>query len=537
MLALVAALGLGLGSIKIRGIGLGAAGVLFAGILFGHFGLEPTPEVLDFCRDFGLILFVYAIGVQVGPGFFNSLRRDGLRLNLLAASVVIMGAILTIGITQFAGIPMAVGVGMFSGATTNTPSLGAAQEALQQVAADQPELSAMPALAYAVSYPFGILGIILTMLVLRTLFQVRVEEEQKALDAVEPRAPPPHRINLELTNENLAGLCLSKIPTLENSSVVISRLKRGEKVVIARPDNILQRGDILLAVGPREELDQLRLVVGKESDDNVMQTPSELITRRIVVTQRSISGKSLDELDLLEKFGVTITRVSRAEIEMTANPRMRLQFGDLVLAVGEDSAVAKVADLLGDSPKQLDHPEVVPVFIGIALGILVGSIPFAIPGMPAAVKLGLAGGPLLVAIILSRVGRIGPVLWHLPISANFMLREIGIILFLACVGIKSGGEFFAILADGDGLKWMGYAALITVIPIFLAGIFARIFLKTNFLPLCGLLAGSMTDPPALAFAGSVTKSEAPSLAYASVYPLTMILRVFCAQVLVFFFVT
>lgn len=533
VLCLVAVLGLYLGRIKIRGIGLGIAGVLFSGLGFAHFGIRIKPEVMEFVRDFGLILFVYTIGMQVGPGFFSSLRRQGAPLNALAAAVVILGALMTVAVHILFKVPIAAAVGILTGATTNTPSLGAAQQALKSLPGITDDIAAMPALGYAVAYPFGIIGIILTMLVIRPLLRIRISQEEDAFHKAHARQHPVVSAqNLRITNPNLAGLELQRIPGLQHSHVVVSRIHQGGQVRVAQDDMRLQVGDTLLAVGTQAEIDQLRIVVGEPSTLDLRAMSGNVAVRRFVVTHKEALGNSLSEMDLEELHGVRFTRVSRADLELPNPSEVSLQGGDVVTAVGEEAALAKVEKALGNKMKELNEPHVVPLFFGVAIGIIVGSIPIMFPALPAPLRLGLAGGPLLVAILLSNAGRVGPLVWQMQPNANFLLREIGIVLFLACVGLKAGGQFMHTLRAGDGLIWMGYGAAITVVPLLVVSLIGRIVMKVNYLSLCGVLAGSMTDPPALAFANSVTSSEAPAVSYATVYPLTMLLRVLCAQILI-----
>lgn len=528
----VIALGVGLGHIRIFGVSLGIAGVLFAGLLFGHFHLTVEDEILEFIREFGLILFVYTIGMQVGPGFFASFRRQGLRLNLLAAGVVFGGVLTAIAIYHLTGLPVPVLVGLLSGAVTNTPGLGAAQQVLRDRLPDSPDL-ALPGMAYAVAYPFGILGIILTMLLIRKIFGIRIEEEAARFDQEQgQKGQSPRNFNLQVSNAKLNGLEVRRLAGLVQADFVISRLLRKDKVIIPHADTTLQLGDILHVVCTPDNAEKLSLVVGDLTAVDVRSVPSGLTVRNILITQNSAVGKTIGELDLLNRYGVAITRINRAGTELLAKAGLELQFGDRVTVVGEENALKKVAVELGDSLKQLNHPNVLPVFVGIILGVLLGSIPLPIPGVPAPVKLGLAGGPLLVSILLSRFARVGPIVWYLPLSANLALREIGITLFLACVGLKSGGRFVETLIAGDGLMWMGLGALITVIPIVTVGIIARAVYHLNYLSICGLLAGSMTDPPALGFANQMASSDAPAITYSSVYALTMFLRILTAQALV-----
>lgn len=538
ILSLVTATGLGLGTIRVFGISLGVAGVLFAGLIFGHFHLGINAEIMDFAREFGLILFVYTIGIQVGPGFFASLKRQGLPLNLMAAAVVVLGLLTTLLVFHFgmskAEFPAAVG--MFSGATTNTPSLAASTQALREVLSSNPEAAKLPALGYAVAYPFGIVGIIVSMLLMRRLFRVDLNKEAEVLAKLRGNVEEKLiHVNLEVKNPALAGVPLGEVPAFGRDGIVVSRVMHNNKPQIAHRDTVLEMGDILVAVGPERSLAELELLVGGTSDMDVTELPGPIVTRRIVVTKNGVTGKTVPDLDLGQRFGVKITRINRAEVEIPVTPTAHIQYGDSLVAVGEEESIERAAKELGNSVKQLNHPQIIPVFIGIALGVLLGSLPIALPGFPAPVKLGLAGGPLIVAILLSRINRIGPLICHIPISANFMLREVGIVLFLACVGLKSGDKFVETLTQGHGLQWMAYGALITFLPLMLVALFARIVTKLDYMSLCGMLAGSMTDPPALAFAGSMTASEAPSVAYATVYPLVMLLRVLFAQALVLFF--
>jgi putative transport protein len=536
VLALVAGLGLALGSVKVRGVGLSTAGVLFVGLLLGHLGVAVEPEVLEFVRDFGLILFVTSIGLQVGPGFVASLRRSGLTLNLLAAAVVLSGVGLAAAAHLVLGIELPAVVGILSGATTNTPSLAAAQQALQEVARDAAaaaQAATIPPLGYAVAYPFGVAGVILAMLALKLAFRVSTPVEEKLLQrSLRSVAPPLHRANLEVTNPNLDGLLLEKLPFTDRPGLVVSRVHHDGALLVPGPETRLAVGDVLLAVGRRKDLDDLRLLVGKESDLDLTSLPTPITSKRLIVTRKEVVGRTLGELGFAARFGVRITRVSRAELEMGAFPGFELRTGDALLAVGAPEDIRKAAAEVGDSPRDLNYPHLVPVFLTIALGVAVGLFPIHLHGMPAPVKLGLAGGPLLVAILLSRVGRVGPLVFWLPISANFMLREIGIALFLAAVGLRSGAGFVETLVNGPGLTWMAIGAVITLVPILLVGAIARAVFRVNFLTLTGVIAGSMTDPPALAFANGLAGSDAPTLGYVAVYPLTMILRIVSVEVLV-----
>jgi len=529
----VIALGIAIGHIKIFGISLGIAGVLFSGLLFGHYGLTVEGEILEFAREFGLILFVFTIGMHVGPSFFASFRKQGIKLNLLAAAVVFLGVGVTLGLYYFADLPLPVAVGLLSGAVTNTPGLGAAQQALREGLPDMVNSGELSGMAYAVAYPFGIIGIILTMLLIRKVARINLEREtEKHENETMPTREAPKNFNIEVTNTRLVGLQIRRLAGLVHGTFVVSRLLRGDNVMTASAETTLQLGDILHVVCTKEDLDKLAIVVGDPAAVDVRSVQSPITVRKILITRKDAVGKSIGELDLINQYGVTITRVLRAGVELVAHGGVTLNFGDQVTVVGDETSLKKAAVELGDSIKQLNLPNILPIFIGIILGVIVGSIPFNFPGVPAPVKLGLAGGPLLVAIIMSRIGRIGPVIWYLPQSANLVMREIGITLFLACVGLKSGGNFFHTLIVGDGLYWMLLASLITLVPLLIVGFTARLVYKMNYLSLCGLLAGSMTDPPALSFSHQLTGSDAPALTYASVYALVMFLRILTAQALV-----
>lgn len=531
VIMLVAAGGLAIGNVKIAGINLGIAGVLFSGILFGHFGVEINHETLEFLRDFGLILFVYSIGTQVGPGFFSSFRKQGIRLNLLAASVVLGGVAMTLAVARLAGFDIPVAVGMYSGAVTNTPSLAAAQQSL---AAAAPEAADAASVGYALAYPGAILGIILTMIVIRRIFKVQAEKDLLEMHA-DKAASTLTNASIAVENKNLEGLKIKDIPGITELGVVVSRVYHAGQLVVAHDDTVVHAGDILLAVGPEEALKKFTLVVGSRSETDLKKLPSRILHSRVIVTRKEVIGKTLDELNLESQYDVVATRVARADVEFLVSDSYVLQFADNLVIVGEEAAVAKAAALLGNSPKDLNHPQLIPAFIGIAAGVLLGSVPVAIPGLSAPVKLGLAGGPLIMAILLSYVQHIGPLNWYLPPAGNLMLRELGITLFLACVGLKAGGRFFETLLHGSGAKIVLLSFLITVVPIVAVGIFAKARYRLNYMSLCGALAGSMTDPPALAFANAMSPSNLSAMSYATVYPLVMILRVISAQVMVLLF--
>jgi putative transport protein len=522
-------------------VGIGIAGVLCAGIIVGHLGqtfdLHLEKAILEFVREFGLILFVFTIGLQLGPGFFASLRKQGLKLNLLAAAVVLSGTGIAVAVASLAGMNMVAAIGLLSGAVTNTPSLGAAQQMIRSMGGGFVEQADLPAVAYAVAYPGGVFGIITSLLILRVLFRINPEKEAEQFRADQKKGHDPlERMNLVVENPNLDNLRIGEVPG-RDPGVVVSRIKRAgvSEVETATEQTVLHPGDTIMAVGTRRLLEQFRVVIGRESEVNLMKAPGRVLSRRMVVTRKNVLGKTLEELDLDSQYGVAVTRVARADIEIPASPELQLQFGDQVQIVGEEAALNKVVEVLGNRGRALQETNFIPIFVGIALGVLVGLLPLSVPGLPVPVRLGIAGGPLLVAIILSRIGRIGPLVWYMPPNANAAFRELGIVLFLACVGLKAGERFFGTVFTGEGLHWLLGAFAITVIPILLVGLVARMALKMNFTAISGLLAGSMTDPPALAFANTVSASEAPSVAYATVYPLTMILRILAAQILVLLF--
>lgn len=533
IISLVAMAGLALGAIKFRGLGLGIAGVLFAGLAFGHFNLHINEHILHFAREFGLILFVYTIGVQVGPGFFSSLKKQGLKLNLMATTIVLGGSFLTILLWKLFMTPphLAAAVGLLAGATTNTPSLAAAQQALADHPKITPELRVLPGQAYAVAYPFGILGIILTMLLVKWIFRVNLDKETAQLKSASDAEPPLQNANIEIHNPNLHGIALKNIPLLSTTSVVISRVYRDGKSELAKPDTTLSVGDVIHAVGVATAVADLKILVGKESKLDLRHLPSDISAQRILVSKGNLVNKTLGELAIPARFGVNVTRITRAGIDLPVTLSSRLQAGDFVTIVGDKTSIANVASELGNSSKQLSHPQLIGVFLGIALGVLVGSIPVVIPGLPAPLKLGLAAGPMIVAILLSYIRRIGPIVWYMPSSANLMVRELGIVLFMACVGLKGGAGFIDTI-KANGTQWMLMGAAITITPLLIIGLVGRGLFRLNYHTLCGLLAGSMTDPPALAFAQNITGSDAATVSYATVYPLTMLLRVFSTQIIV-----
>ncbi len=536
-LSLSIVLGLALGHVQFRGIRLGVGGVLFSGLFLAHFGMRVDHAILEFVREFGLILFVFSIGMQVGPGFVDSLRRRGMRLNLLAALNVFLGVAVTVVFFFSAALPLPVAVGLFSGAVTNTPSLAAAAQVFTEIMPQTADTAIGDAgLGYAVAYPFGIFGIILVMLLTRILFRANPAGELAAMEEEERRRHPPLlSMSIEVTNPNLYGMRLIEIPGLEDLGVTISRVREPEEggaVHAATADTVLCKSMIVHAVGPEANLNKLRVIIGSRSDVNLSSLPGPLEARRLLVTRGAVTGKSIKALHLIPAYGVTVTRITRAGAEFTPRFGINLHFGDRLLCVGTSGALERAEKIVGNSARELEHPHVLPIFLGILLGTILGSLPVTVPGLPSGVKLGLAGGPLLVAIILSRLHNFAGMVWYLPMGANLILREVGIALFLACVGLNAGDRFMAAVAGGSGLYWMGVGACITFIPLLITAVVGRIFFKFDYVATCGLLAGSMTDPPALAFATQMLGSDAPTSVYATVYPLTMILRILMGQLMV-----
>jgi putative transport protein len=534
ILSLVCVAGMSLGSIRIRGIKLGTAGVLFAAILTGHFGEPIDHHTLEFVKEFGLILFVFCIGLQIGPSFFASLRRSGLRLNALALAIVLSGGLAVVGLGWLFGFDGAAVPGIFSGATTNTPSLGAAQQTLASFPEISDERAALPALAYAVTYPLGILGIISTMLALKSIYRIDVEQEANEFAAAQRRdVEPLERRTLVVENRNLDHVAIGDIPGLAESGVVVSRIRHAgaTEISTATRDTVVQAGDCLLAVGTTSGLKHFERVVGRSSEENLIESAGSVTYRRVAVTNTAVLGKSIEELDLDLKYGVIVTRVTRGDVEMTAVPGLKLQFGDMLYVVGPENVIGRAAEHVGDSIQALNETQFVPLFFGIFLGIVLGMLPLAVPGLPQPLKFGLAGGPLIVAILVGRRGRIGRLVWHMPRNANLAFRELGIALFFAGVGLMAGPTFFATAFSVTGILWVIAGAIVTVSPLLAIGMFARAKLGMNYVELAGLMAGSMTDPPALAFANNICNSESPAVAYATVYPLTMLLRIMVAQFL------
>ena len=536
--AFVIATGVMLGKIKIAGISLGVTFVLFMGILVGHFGFTVDHTVMHFIKEFGLILFIFSIGLQVGPSFFTSFKKGGMQLNALAVLLILLGIGVTLSLFYvFSGgisIPMLVGI--MQGAVTNTPGLGAAQEALRQLS-EAGEISGhIPSigLGYAVAYPMGVIGVLLSFIILRGIFRVKLDKEEEALKKQTETPETPNWISIKLTNESLVDCTLSQCQNMIRRQFIASRLFNGKEVIIPSDDTSLRLGDILSVIVNDADEKSVVAFMGKKVDYVWEDSENTMVSRRIVVTQSNINGKTIGSLALRSVYGVNITRVHRSGIDLLATPELYLQVGDRVTVVGSLDAIKKVEKILGNTLKRLNEPHLITIFLGIFVGILVGSIPIHFPNMPMPAKLGLAGGPLIVAILLGRFGYRLKLITYTTQSANLMLREMGISLFLASVGISAGAEFVDTVVSPDGLRWILSGVLITMIPALTVGIIGRL-LKINYFTLIGMISGSCTNPPALAYSSSIANYDAPAVAYSTVYPLTMFLRIICAQFIILLF--
>ena len=536
VLSLVISVGIILSKFKVKGISLGITWILFSGIAFSKAGFTPSPDILHFVKEFGLILFVYSIGLQVGPGFFSSFRKGGIKLNILAATIVILGVLTTVLIHLFSGIPLQTMAGIMSGAITNTPGLGAAQQAYIDInGTNDPSI----ATGYAVAYPLGVVGIIMSIILLKSVFKIDSIKEYKSY--VENEGDNPEetlKSSFKIINPAIAGKTIISIRKYLDRPFVISRYKSPNgKIVIAGADTVLEEGGEVLVILRKSDKDNISALFGGESqlkEEDWLTYDFNVVPRRVLVTKEQIHGKSLASLKLGKAFGIIVTRINRAGVDLVARPDLRLQIGDRLTVLGTSEAVDAAAEIIGNSQKRLKEPNLVAIFLGIAAGIFLGSIPFMLPGIPQPVKLGLAGGPLIVAILLSRFGHKFKLVTYTTTSANLMLREVGISLFLACVGLEAGKGFFETLLNGDGLLWILLGLIITIIPILLISVIARKIFKINFFAMMGLIAGSTTDPPALAFSGKTAGNDIPAVTYATVYPLTMFLRVLFAQLLIMF---
>lgn len=522
-----------LGKIRFFNIKLGIAGVLFAGLLVGHLGAETDHNVLHFVKEFGLILFVYSIGLEVGPRFIPSLKSNGLKLNMLAMGIVVLGFLVAITIKLVFNVPTAVITGIMSGAVTNTPGLGAAQQVIAEQYAN-PELTGLTGMGYAVAYPFGIIGIILTMLLLRFFFKVKIKDEAREytqkLSGVSGKV---QAINLKVSNQVLFNKPYTLLRETLDGEFVLSRVLRNGEFFVPEENETVQQGDVIYGVSSKKYFSALELKIGELNKTKETEITGRMGMRHVVFTNKKLAGKTVKQIGLSRRYPVNITRIFRAGGEILAHENDVIEFGDTIRIVGERKVLQEVAGVLGNSMKELSHPNIIPILIGILGGVLLGSIPIALPGLPAPAKLGLAGGPLVVALFLGSKGRVGKLNFYMTPGANLFIRELGIILFLACVGIGAGKHFVETIVNG-GYMWMVYGIAITAIPILIIGFIARL-LKFNYLSICGLLAGSMTDPPALEYANSLSPIQAQSTAYATVYPLVMFMRVLLAQVLVLMF--
>ena len=540
--AIVIAVGVYLGKIKIGGISLGVTFVLFAGILAGHVGFTGPKEILTFVQDFGLILFVFMIGMQVGPGFFESFKKGGVTLNLLSATAILLNILVMFGCYYLffdtsnpQNLPMMVGT--LYGAVTNTPGLGAANEALLSVF---PNGAPSIANGYACAYPLGVVGIIGATILIKYITRVDMAAEEEQLNEEEAANPhaKPHNMHLRVENTYIAGRTLREVSVFLNRDIVCSRLLHNGEVSIPNSKTTFEVGDELLVVCAEADAEAIKAFIGPEIDaewDREKDEVQHFVSRRIIVTRPEMNGKTLGKMHFSSVYGVNVTRISRQGMDLFASRNHHFHVGDRLMVVGPEENVNRVAEIMGNSVKRLDAPNIATIFIGIMVGIIFGSLPFAIPGIPVPLKLGIAGGPLIIAILIGRFGYRMKLVTYTTTSANMMLREIGLVLFLASVGIKAGAGFWDTVVQGDGLKYVGCGFLITIIPILIIGTIARLKFKFNYFTIMGMLAGTYTDPPALAYANASCSKEAPAVGYSTVYPLSMFLRIFTAQIVVLFF--
>ena len=534
ILSLVIAFGIMLGKIKISGISLGVTWILFVGIVFGHFNLNLNEHLLHFLKEFGLILFVYSIGLQVGPGFFSAFKKGGFTLNMLAMGAIFISVVITIILHFTTGTPITTMVGILSGAVTNTPGLGAAQQANSDLnGIDAPEI----AMGYAVAYPLGVVGAILSLLALKYILNIKTSQEEadaeKGLGHLQELTVRP--VTLEIKNEAIHGKTIKEIRTLVNRNFVISRIRHHDgqqEVELVNSETILHIDDKILVISNPIDIEAITVFFGKQVEMEWEQLNKKLISRRILITKPELNGKMLSQLKIRNNFGASITRINRSGVDLVASPHLQLQMGDRVTIVGSELAVTHAEKVLGNSMKRLNHPNLIPIFFGIALGCILGSIPFMFPGIPQPVKLGLAGGPLIVSILISRFGPQYKMITYTTMSANLMIREIGISLFLACVGLGAGKDFIETIVNEGGYIWIMYGAIITTVPLIITGLIGRYACKLNYYTLIGVLSGANTNPPALAYSNDLTSCDAPAVGYATVYPLAMFLRVLTAQLLI-----
>ena len=541
LLAFVIGVGIFLGRFKIKGISLGSTWILFLGILMGHLGFSADLDVLHFVKEFGLILFVFSIGLQVGPGFFHSFKSGGVKMNLLAAMCILLAVVVTWAISALTGEDLSTMTGVMSGAVTNTPGLGAAQQTYIDVAVAggtstlaAGEASEHLASAYAVAYPMGVIGVILVILLGKALFKIDPQKELNELNAQDEAVDKARRMHVAVENPAIFGKKLQDVLKDFGGDFVVSRVMKGEQISFPSADTVLEEGDKLLVVTSQHEVDKIRILFGEEvpmHQTDWMEKDHHMVTRRIVVTKSDLTGKKLKELAFRSAFGVSVTRVIRAGVELVASPNLYIQMGDGLMCVGTEKNIENLARKVGNSNDALNKPNLVPIFLGIVVGIIFGSIPIRFPGIPQAIKLGLAGGPLIIAILLGHFGPKYKITTYTTTSANLMLREIGISLFLAAVGIGAGDNFWSSIVNG-GYWWILYGTLITLIPVGVTFIVARALCHLNFYQICGLISGTCTNPPVLAFAQGMYGSDYTSVNYATVYPLSMFLRVLVAQLLI-----
>lgn len=526
--AIIISIGVFLGKFKIRGISLGITWVLFVGIFAGHLGFQIEPNTLTFIKDFGLILFVFCIGLQVGPSFFSSFKRGGIIFNILAMGIVFLNIIVALVLYYIDGsieLPMIVGV--LFGAATNTPGLGAANEALNQINYTGDPIS----LGYACAYPLGIAGAIIAIIAVKYICRINIDKEEEYLKTHDKDGESLTVLQLEICNDAITAKPLKEITKLTQHHFICSQICHQD--IISKPDadTILHQGDFIMVICKEEDIESITKFFGKKSDFNWINESLPMISRRILITKSDINGKKLKDLHLSNIYNVIVTRVNRSGVDLFADPNLELQIGDRIMVVGKKESIDHVAQLLGNELKKLDTPNIITIFVGIFLGILVGSIPLKFPGMPTPVKLGLAGGPLIIAILIGRFGHKLKLITYTTVSANLMLREIGIALFLASVGIDAGDSFLHTIIEGDGLLYVAYGIIITIIPIIIIGLLGRYVFHINYFSLAGLISGATTNPAALAFASQSANNDKPAVAYSTVYPLTMFLRIISGQII------
>ncbi len=541
LFALVIALGLYLGKFKIKGISIGSTWILFVGILFSHFGILADPTVLTYMKDMGLILFVFSIGLQVGPGFFQSFRKGGILMNGLAVGLVLLAAVVAFSIHMITGESLRTMTGVMSAAVTNTPGLGAAQQTLSDSilaaggsASEAASASSKLSSAYAVAYPIGVLGVIFALMFFKSIFRIDLKKEKAELEQEESGDEKARRMHCEVSNPAIFNKSIKEIAGDLSGKCIISRMLRNGEISIPGPDTVLHQGDKLLLVTSQQNVDSVRIIFGNEIPmhvDDWVKMDENLLTRKLIITKSDLTGKKLSDLNLRHTCGVSVTRVVRAGVELVARPQLRLQMGDKLKVVGTETDIKAAANIVGNKKEILSHPNLIPIFFGIAIGVIFGSIPITFPGIPQPIKLGLAGGPLIIAIIIGAFGPKWKITTYTTSSANMMLREMGISFFMAAVGLGAGQNFISSIVNG-GYWWILYGALITIIPVSIIILLARLVFKLNFYQICGLVSGGCTNPPVLAFAQAAYGTDYTSINYATVYPLTMFMRVLIAQLLI-----